>query len=250
MPKGLVCFDMDGVLVDYLSTWEWIYNKLNLSNEESYNAFQLGLITEWDWIKYDLNLIGSALKNKMNNNTLHDLLVDCPLMMNLETAIQSLIDYGLEVSIISGGMHPVAHRIASFFPSNDVWKMRFGGIDALSSKSYCSGSDTKLHVFTNGWNYDSKGEILANGRYQVQLIAKGSIVKILQRRLSIGMKKTVAIGDSKQDTSMFEHSGYKIAFNTKSEELIKSSDISIEKKDLKLVSDKIIEYFNSLENSN
>ena len=48
MSKGLVCFDMDGVLVDYLSTWEWVYDKLNLSNEEAYNAFQDGLITEWD----------------------------------------------------------------------------------------------------------------------------------------------------------------------------------------------------------
>ena len=247
MPKRLVCFDMDGVLVDYLSTWEWVYNKLNLSNEESYNAFQLGLITEWDWIKYDLDLIGGALKNKMNNQILHDLLIDCPLMKNLEIAIQSLIDYGLEVSIISGGMHPVAHRIASFFLSNEKWKMRYGGIDALSSKNYCLGRDTKLHVFTNGWNYDSKGKILANGRYQVQLIAKGSIVNILQRRLGIGMNRTVAIGDSKQDTSMFEHSGYKIAFNTRHEELIKNSDITIEKKDLKLVSDTIIEYFNSLD---
>jgi len=247
MPKGLVCFDMDGVLVDYLSTWEWVYNKLNLSNEESYNAFQLGLLTEWDWIKYDLDLIRGALKEEMNNKKLHDLLIDCPLMKNLEEAIKSLIDFGLDISIISGGMHPVAHRIASFFPSTEKWKLRFGGIDFVSSKNYCSGKDTNLHVFTNGWNYDTKGEILHNGRYQVQLIAKGSIVNILQRRLGHDVKRTVSIGDSKQDKSMFDFSGFNIAFNTNNDDLINFSDVFIKERDLKLVSEKIIEYFKSLD---
>ena len=246
MSQGLVCFDMDGVLVDYLSTWEWIYNKLNLSNEEAYDAFQLGLISEWDWIKYDLNLIRGALGERMTNLTLHELLDDCPLMKNLEIAIKSLIDYGLEVSIISGGMHPVAHKIASFFVSDEKWKARFGGIDALSSENFCSGFDTKLHVFTNGWNYDSKGEIPTNGRYQVQLIAKGSIVKILQRRLAVDKIKTVSIGDSRQDSSMFDYSGFGIAFNTRHQELIEKSDTFISERDLNLVSQKVIEYFESL----
>ena len=247
MSKGLVCFDMDGVLVDYLSTWEWVYNKLNLSNEEAYNAFQLGLITEWDWIKYDLDLIRGALKEDMNNSTLHDLLEDCPLMKNIKNAIQELLDYGLDVSIISGGMHPVAHRISSFFLSKEKWKSRFGGIDKVSSEIFCDGFDTKLYVFTNGWNYDSRGKIPEKGRYQVQLIAKGSIVNILQRRLSVEKIRTVSIGDSKQDSSMFDFSGFNIAFNTRHDELIEKSDIFIEERDLSLVSKNILEYFNSLE---
>tara|TARA_B100000287_G_C20613882_1_gene773151 strand:- start:562 stop:1305 length:744 start_codon:yes stop_codon:yes gene_type:complete len=246
MTKGLVCFDMDGVLVDYLSTWEWIYNKLKLSNEEAYNAFQLGLITEWDWIKYDLDLIRGALGENMTNQKLHQLLSDCPLMKNFEKAINSLIEYGLDVSIISGGMHPVAHRIASFFISDKKWKPRFGGIDKLSSENFCSGFDTKLNVFTNGWNYLENGQIPNLGRYQVQLIAKGSIVQILQRRLSVDKKQTVSIGDSRQDKSMFDYSGFNIAFNTRHDELIDASDIFIEEKDLCRVSEEIITYFENL----
>ena len=246
MRKGLVCFDMDGVLVDYLSTWEWIYNKLNLSNEEAYNAFQLGLISEWDWIKYDLDLIRGALGEHMTNEKLHELLSDCPLMKNIEKAISSLIEYGLDVSIISGGMHPVAHRIASFFTSNRKWRPRFGGIDKLSSENFCSGFDTKLNVFTNGWNYEENGQIPDLGRYQVQLIAKGSIVQILQRRLSVSKKQTVSIGDSRQDSSMFDYSGFNIAFNTRHEELIDASDIFIKEKDLCRVSEQIITYFENM----
>ena len=247
MSKGLVCFDMDGVLVDYLSTWEWIYNKLNLSNEEAYDAFQEGLISEWEWIKYDLNLIRSALNENMTNDKLHELLEDCPLMKNLKNAITQLIEYGLEVSIISGGMHPVAHRIASFFISDKKWKPRFGGIDRLSSENYCLGFDTKLHVFTNGWNYSEDGEIPPHGRYQVQLIAKGSIVKILQRRLSVKKNQTVSIGDSRQDKSMFDFSGFRIAFNTRHDELIDASDVFVQERDLSLVCKHIITYFEKLD---
>ncbi len=247
MYRGLVCFDMDGVLVDYLSTWEWVYNKLNLSNKESYDAFQMGLISEWEWIKYDIDLIRGVLNEKMTNEKLHELLSDCPLMKNLNLAIAELINSGLEVSIISGGMHPVAHKIASYFKTNSIWKPRFGGIDKLSSEKYCSGFDTKLNVFTNGWNYDSSGKIPFHGRYQVQLIAKGSIVSILQRRLSIDKKHTVSIGDSKQDKSMFDYSGLKIAFNTKNKELIDSSDIFIGDRDLNLVTKEILNYFSNLD---
>ena len=75
-------------------------------------------------------------------------------------------------------------------------------------------------------------EIPEKGRYQVQLIAKGSIVSILQRRLSVPISRTVFIGDSKQDSSMFDFSGLKIAFNTRHEELIEKCDIFIEERDL------------------
>lgn len=247
MYRGLVCFDMDGVLVDYLSTWEWVYNKLNISNKESYDAFQLGTLTEWDWIKNDLSLIRGAMKHNMKNDKLYELLSDCPLMKNLEIGIKKLIDSGLKVSIISGGMHPVADRIASNFKSDQRWKKRFGGIDKLSSDKFCSGFDSKIDVFTNGWNYDSIGEIPLLGRYQVQLVAKGSIVRILQRRYSIDEIHTISIGDSRQDKSMFDYSGLKIAFNTNNEELISSSDISIQEKDLNLVVESILNYFSKFD---
>tara|TARA_Y100001980_G_C14556862_1_gene351645 strand:+ start:43199 stop:43948 length:750 start_codon:yes stop_codon:yes gene_type:complete len=249
MYRGLVCFDMDGVLVDYLSTWEWVYNKLNLSNKESYEAFQIGKLTEWEWIKNDLLLIRGALKNKMKNIELYELLSDCPLMKNLKTGIEKLIFNGFKVSIISGGMHPVAHRIASQFKSEKIWRKRFGGIDKLSSDLFCSGLDSKLDVFTNGWNYDSMGNIPSLGRYQVQLIAKGSIVSILQRRYSIDKKYTVSIGDSKQDNSMFDYSGLKIAFNTMNKELINNSDIYVKDKDINIIVEKILDYFSKLESN-
>ena len=67
MKKGLVCFDMDGVLVDWLSTWEWVYSKLNLSNAESMELYKSGNLTEWEWLIRDISLIRSALKENMKD---------------------------------------------------------------------------------------------------------------------------------------------------------------------------------------
>ena len=53
----LVCLDMDRVLVDHLSTWQFVYDKLGISNDESFELYNQGLLDEWDWIKLDIALI-------------------------------------------------------------------------------------------------------------------------------------------------------------------------------------------------
>ena len=60
VPPRLVCLDMDRVLVDHLSTWQYVYDQLGISNDESFELYNQGLLDEWDWIKLDLALIKSA----------------------------------------------------------------------------------------------------------------------------------------------------------------------------------------------
>ena len=63
--RGLVCFDMDRVLIDHLSTWQWVYDKLGISNEEAFNLYNQGLLNEWDWIILDIALIRSAVAGEL-----------------------------------------------------------------------------------------------------------------------------------------------------------------------------------------
>ena len=56
----LVCLDMDRVLVDHLSTWQFVYDNLGISNDESFELYNQGLLDEWDWIKLDIALIRKA----------------------------------------------------------------------------------------------------------------------------------------------------------------------------------------------
>ena len=50
MSPRLVCLDMDRVLVDHLSTWQYVYDQLGISNDESFELYNQGLLDEWDWI--------------------------------------------------------------------------------------------------------------------------------------------------------------------------------------------------------
>ena len=56
----LVCFDMDRVLVDHMSTWQYVYDRLEISNEEAFNLYNQGKLDEWDWLKMDLAMIKEA----------------------------------------------------------------------------------------------------------------------------------------------------------------------------------------------
>ena len=242
----LVCLDMDRVLVDHLSTWQFVYDKMGLSNDESFELYNQGLLDEWDWIRLDIALIkGSRLSSEepVTDGELRGYMEGMPMMKNWKMLIQGLIDDGAKVAIVSGGLQQTARDIAAHFPSESNWKRRWGGIDRFTSKKYSQGRDSLVSVFTNGWLVGSgyKDDFLIEdfGRYQVQMNGKGSIVNMLQRRYSIDKNKTASVGDSAGDIGMFEESGFSICFNPWDEKPLKYCDEVIREKDLALVLEKI-----------
>ena len=248
--SSLVCLDMDRVLVDHLSTWQYVYDKLSISNDESFSLYNQGLLDEWDWIKLDIALIKDSVGNEiMTDEALRELMEGMPMMKNWRLLIGELIKDGAKVAIISGGLQQTARNIAAQFPSQDSWSRRWGGIDRFTAKRYSEGLDTKLSVFTNGWlrgNQLSNGQYEINdfGRYQVQMNGKGAIVKMLQRRYNISKNRTVSVGDSAGDIGMFAESGLAICFNPWDERPLKYCDKVIEEKDLAIVLSEIRIFLN------
>ena len=204
--KYMVCFDMDRVLVDHMSTWQYVYDRLEISNEEAFNLYNQGKLDEWDWLKMDLAMIKAAYP-EITDQKMRELCQGTPLMQGMKECLQWILDGGHEIAIISGGMQETARDIACMFPSDEPWRRRWGGINRHR------GCDTKFHVFTNGWLERNDGSIDDYGRYQVQMNGKGSIVKMLQRRLDIPKERTISIGDSAGDIGMFQQSGLSICFN-------------------------------------
>jgi Phosphoserine phosphatase len=236
---------MDRVLVDHLSTWQFVYDKLGISNDESFELYNQGLLNEWDWIKLDIALIKNSIKDrKITDSELRSLMEGMPMMDNWQLLISELIKDGAKVAIVSGGLQQTARDIAAQFPSNLPWRRRWGGIDRFTAERYGNGFDSKLSVFTNGWlrgNQLSNGmyELDNYGRYQVQMNGKGAIVKMLQRRYGISKSETFSVGDSAGDIGMFEESGLAICFNPWDERPLKYCDEVIKEKDLSLVLDLI-----------
>ena len=237
--KYLICFDMDRVLVDHLSTWQFVYDKLGINNDDSFTLYNQGKLDEWDWIKLDLALIKSARNPPPTDSELREMMADMPLMKNWELTISKILEQNAHVAIISGGLQHTARYIAAQFPSNNKWKKRWGGIDPNTAKEQCNGYDSVFHVFTNGWllendeyEHDALGDF---GRYQVQMNGKGSIVNMLQRRLGIPKANTASVGDSAGDIGMFEQSDLSICFNPWNEEPIAVANHTIHERDLMLV---------------
>ena len=243
--RYLVCLDMDRVLVDHLSTWQFVYDKLGISNDESFELYNQGLLNEWDWIKLDIALIKNSIKDrKITDSELRSLMEGMPMMDNWHLLISELIKDGAKVAIVSGGLQQTARDIAAQFPSNSPWRRRWGGIDRFTAERYGNGFDSQLSVFTNGWlrgNQLSNGmyELDNFGRYQVQMNGKGAIVRMLQRRYGISKSKTISVGDSAGDIGMFQESGLAICFNPWDERPLKYCDEVIKEKDLSLVLDLI-----------
>ena len=252
--KRLVCLDMDRVLVDHLSTWQFVYDNLGISNDESFELYNQGLLDEWDWIKLDIALIKESRNSTeppITDSELRGCMEGMPMMKNWRVFIQSLLDKGYYVAIVSGGLQQTARDIAAQFPSDEPWKKRWGGIDRFTSRRFADGMDTQLHVFTNGWllgDQLSNGEFeLADfGRYQVQMDGKGSVVRMLQRRLGVSKENTASVGDSAGDIAMFQESGFPICFNPWDDRPKKYAKLIVEEKDLLPLGDSITSYFDSL----
>ena len=133
--RYLVCLDMDRVLVDHLSTWQFVYDKLGISNDESFELYNQGLLNEWDWIKLDIALIKNSIKDrKITDSELRSLMEGMPMMDNWQLLISELIKDGAKVAIVSGGLQQTARDIAAQFPSNLPWRRRWGGIDRFTAE--------------------------------------------------------------------------------------------------------------------
>ena len=248
MVNRLVCLDMDRVLVDHLSTWQYVYDQLGISNDESFEMYNQGLLDEWAWIKLDLALIKSSSTTPISDGRLRELMEGMPLMKGWRVLIQHLLDHDVSVAIVSGGLQKTARDIAATFPSQSPWTRRWGGIDRHTANERCNGMDTHLHVFTNGWLMDAPlaegGYGIGDfGRYQVQMDGKGAIVKMLQRRLDVSRDNTASVGDSMGDVGMFQESRCSILFNPWDDRPREHASHVIEERDLVLVLEHICESF-------
>ena len=248
MGAYLVCLDMDRVLVDHLSTWQFVYDQLGISNEESFALYNQGLLDEWAWIKLDLELIKSSSSMPVSDGSLRQLMEGMPMMKGWRDLIHHLLENNVEVAIVSGGLQKTARDIAANFPSKALWRRRWGGIDRHTAREQCNGFDTRLHVFTNGWLMDAPlpggGYGIGDyGRYQVQMNGKGAVVRMLQRRLGISKENTASVGDSMGDVGMFAESACAVLFNPWDDRPREHAHHVIEERDLGLVLDLICTTF-------
>ena len=63
MPKyDIVVFDLDGVLVDIQSSWDWVHRHFGVDNDESLAQYLAGQIDDLEFMRRDIALSTSSVE--------------------------------------------------------------------------------------------------------------------------------------------------------------------------------------------
>ena len=200
----VVVFDMDGVLVDTNSSWQFVHKAFNVSNEDNLRKYLDGKIDYEEFMREDIRLWGNV-----NISVIKNILAEIPLMKGAKSTIRELRKAGYKTAIISAGISLLAERIQHEL-----------GID---------------YAFANRLVVNEKGILTGEGEEVVNLLNKIAVLRKLASTEQTTPRCCVVIGDSKYDIPLFKEAGFSIAFNTNDKEVRELADVVIEGKDLKKI---------------
>ncbi len=213
MPKyKLVCFDMDGTLIDNLKfSWQVFHDYFQTDKhrrEDAKARFFNGEITYVQWAEHDINL---WREKKAKKNDFFDAVRGLKLMDGAMDTLSELKKNGLKLAIISGSLNII---LENFIPN---YKEIFD--DVFLSKIY----------------FDENGDISKIEATEFDMEAKATALKMIAKREKISLSECVFVGDYLNDMKIMQEAGLGIAFNCQHDELKKVADVVIEKKDLREV---------------
>ena len=181
----LVAFDMDGTLVDAVSSWAEVHRHFGESNSEALELFVHDRIDDQEFIRRDVALWWKHDPD-LTLAEVDRILAGVPIMPGGRELFAELHRQGIVTAIVSGGIDLLAERIA-----------RELGI---------------AHVFANGLRTDAEGRLTGEGVVRVPIKRKGGVLRRLQRRLAIPRAHSAAVGNSDIDVALFRECRIGIAF--------------------------------------
>ena len=208
----LVVFDMDGVLADTESSWVYVHRHFGVSNDHSLYAYLRGEIDDLEFIRRDIQLWRQK-DPEITAKKIDEILRAVPLMPGARKAINGLRSAGYRTAIVSAGIDLLSERI-----------MRELKIDSQ---------------LANGFALDNGGRLSGEGILRVCLMDKGDAVEETGRSMGVSKEDIVSVGNSQYDVSMFERSGFGIAFHPSDSKVREKADAVVEEKDLSQIVDVI-----------
>jgi phosphoserine phosphatase len=202
----LIVFDMDGVLTDIHSSWQYVHDYFGRSNRDAVDAYLQGTIDDEEFMRRDCSL-WETKGQLVTKKELIDILSHVPLMKGARECLRVLKQKRIVTAIVSAGLDLLSDRIAKGL-----------GID---------------YVYANGIQVDEKGRITGEGVLRVKLNQKDTVIHMLSKQLLVPLGSIAAVGNSCFDAPMLEVCGLGIAFNPSDECIRQRADIIVEEKDLR-----------------
>lgn len=201
----LVFFDMDGVLLDTVSSWRYIHEYFGTTNARSIIPYLRGDIDYLEFIRRDVSLWrtnGKAVKKA----TIEKILYSIPIIKGVQECVSYLKEHGVQTAIVSAGLDILAEKVAM-----DV------GID---------------YAFANEVKVGPDGRLTGEGVFHVELMHKDRNIKELVQKLHLSLSACAAVGNSCFDIPMLEVCGLGIAFNPEDSCIVQCADVVVGDKDL------------------
>lgn len=181
----LVAFDMDGTLIDTVSSWAEVHRHFGESNPEALRLFLEDRIDDAEFIRRDIEIWWRHAP-RLSGADVERILSGVPLMPGARPLFEELHRRGVVTAIISGGIDLLADRIAR--------ELRIP------------------HVFANGLELDPEGRLTGRGIIRVPIKRKGEVLRRLQRELGLPPSACAAVGNSDIDVALFRECRRGIAF--------------------------------------
>lgn len=206
----LVCFDVDGTLIDNVTfSWQIFHDYFQTDKhrrEDARKKFFNGEITYLQWAEHDIALW------KEKNAKKEDFLKAISNLRLMNGALETLSELkkqNLKLAIISGSLNVVLEK---FIPNyEEIFD------DVFLSRIY----------------FDEKGNISKVDATEFDMDGKALALRKIAEREKIKLKECVFVGDYLNDMKIMQEAGLGIAFNCNYDELRKAANVCIDKKDLR-----------------
>src|SRR3989338_3409409 len=211
MPKyKLVCFDVDGTLIDNVKfSWQIFHDYFQTDRhkrEDAKRKFFDGHITYKEWAEHDINL---WRERKAKKDDFYRALDNLRLMKGAMETLRELKKQGINLAIISGSLNIL---IEKFIPDY---------------------RDFFDYVFISNIYFDENGDIGRVEATEYDMEGKSRALRLIAEREGLDLKKCAFVGDYLNDLHIIKDAGLGIAFNAEDEELKKAADVVIDGKDLR-----------------
>jgi phosphoserine phosphatase len=206
----LVALDMDGTLVDIVSSFASVHSHFGEHNNDGLRRFMANEIDDEEFMRSDIR-IWRKHRPDLRADEIEEILEGAPLMPGAEELIRGLHARGARTAIVSGGIDLLAHRVA-----------RDLGIDL---------------VLANGFRVDADGRLTGEGIIRVPIHRKEQVLGNLQAQLGISAEETASVGNSEIDVGLFRRSRVGVAFRPEDEAVRRAATAVVTEPDLGRVLD-------------